>query len=89
MTALGVLVRRHPDRAAVVLLVVVPLLWFAPALRPGYTLSPLDNLFTTAPWRAIAPGPVQPNQALGDVTQVFHPWALWAAREVRAGRPPL
>jgi len=89
MTALGVLVRRHPDRAAVVLLVVVPLLWFAPALRPGYTLSPLDNLFTTAPWRAIAPGPVQPNQALGDVTQVFHPWTLWAAREVRAGRPPL
>ena len=67
----------------------MPLLWFAPALRPGYTLSPLDNLFTSAPWRAIAPGPVQPNQALGDVTQVFHPWALWAAREVRAGRPPL
>ena len=89
MTALGALVRRHPDRAVVVALVVLPLLWFAPALRPGYTLAPLDNLFTTAPWRAIAPGPVQPNQTLGDVTQVFHPWTLWAAREVRAGRLPL
>jgi hypothetical protein len=89
MTALGALVRRHPDRAARVILVILPLVWFAPALRPGHTLSPLDNLFTTAPWRAIAPGPVQPAPALGDVTQVFHPWTLWAAREVRAGRLPL
>src|SRR5262245_52084661 len=89
MTALGALVRRHPDRAACIVLVILPLVWFAPALRPGHTLSPLDNLFTTAPWRAIAPGPVQPAPALGDVTQVFHPWTLWAAREVRAGRVPL
>src|SRR5439155_1743781 len=59
------------------------------ALRPGHTVSPLDNLFTSAPWRAIAPGPVRPNQALGDVTSVFHPWTLWAAHEVRAGRVPL
>ena len=89
MTALGALVRRHPDRAARVILIILPLVWFAPALRPGHTLSPLDNLFTTAPWRAIAPGPVQPAPALGDITQVFHPWTLWAAREVRAGRLPL
>src|SRR2546427_2738344 len=89
MTALGALLRRHPDRAAVVVLVVLPLVVWAPALRPGHTLSPLDNLFTSAPWRAIAPGPVRPNQALGDVTQVFHPWTLWAAHEVRAGRLPL
>src|SRR5262245_22721203 len=89
MTALGALVRRHPDRAACIVLVILPLVWFAPALRPGHTLSPLDNLFTTAPWRAIAPGPVQPAPALGDVTQVFHPWTLWAAREIRAGRLPL
>src|SRR3989442_811579 len=88
MTALGALLRRHPDRAAVVVLVVLPLVLWAPALRPGHTLSPLDNLFTSAPWRAIAPGPVRPNQALGDVTQVFHPWTLWAAHEVRAVRLP-
>ena len=89
MIALGALVRRHPDRAARIVLIILPLVWFAPALRPGYTLAPLDNLFTTAPWRAIAPGPVQPTPALGDVTQVFHPWTLWAAREIRAGRVPL
>ncbi len=89
MTALGALLRRHPDRAAVAVLVVLPLVLWAPALRPGHTLSPLDNLFTSAPWRAIAPGPVRPNQALGDITSVFHPWTLWAAHEVRAGRVPL
>jgi hypothetical protein len=89
MRALGDLARRHPDRTAAVLLILLPLLLFAPALRPGRVLSPLDNLFAQAPWRAIAPGPVEPNGALGDVTQVFHPWTLWAAGEVRAGRPPL
>jgi hypothetical protein len=89
MTALGALVLRHPDRAARAVLVVLPLLLWAPALRPGHTLAPLDNLFATAPWRAIAPGPVHANQALADVTQVFHPWTLWAAREIHAGRVPL
>ena len=89
MSALGAHLRRHPDRAAAAVLIALPLVLFAPALRPGHTLSPLDNLFTAAPWRAIAPGPVQPNQALGDITAVFHPWTLWAAREVRAGRAPL
>ncbi len=64
------------------------MLW-APALLPGRVLSPLDNLYTTAPWRALAPGPLAPNMALGDVTQVFHPWTLWSASEVRAGRLPL
>jgi hypothetical protein len=48
MIALGALVRRHPDRAARIVLIILPLMWFAPALRPGYTLAPLDNLFTTA-----------------------------------------
>jgi len=89
MSALGAHLRRHPDRAAAAVLIALPLVLFAPALRPGQTLSPLDNLFTAAPWRAIAPGPVQPNQALGDITAVFHPWTLWAAREVWAGRAPL
>ncbi len=89
MSALGAHLRRHPDRAAAAVLIALPLVLFAPALRPGHTLSPLDNLFMAAPWRAIAPGRVQPNQALSDVTTVFHPWTLWAAREVRAGRAPL
>lgn len=89
MSALGDLARRHPDRVAVLVLVLLPLVLFAPALPPDHVLAPLDSLFTTAPWRALAPGPLVPNQALGDVTQVFHPWTLWSAGEVRAGRVPL
>jgi len=64
----------HPVRAS------------APARpRPVAARQPV----TTAPWRAIAPGPIEPSPALGDVTQVFHPWALWSGREARAGRVPL
>ena len=61
----------------------------SPALIPGHVLSPLDNLFQVAPWQAIAPGKVQANPALDDITQVFHPWVLYGAREIAAGRLPL
>jgi hypothetical protein len=76
------------DRAAVVALVLLPFVLLSPALLPGRVLSPLDQLFAVSPWRAIAPGPVEANPALADVAQVFHPWTLYAAREVRAGRFP-
>src|SRR5437762_10917003 len=77
------------DRAAVAALVLLPLVLLSPALLPGRVLSPLDQLFAVAPWRAIAPAPLDVNPALADIAQVFHPWTLYAAREVRAGRFPL
>ncbi len=80
---------RHPDRIAVAVLVCLPLVLLAPALLPGHVLSPLDNLFVVAPWQAMAPGPVAPNPALADVTQVFHPWALYGGQQIAAGRLPL
>jgi hypothetical protein len=80
---------RDADRAAVAVLVLLPFVLLAPALLPGRVLSPLDNLFVVAPWQAMAPGPVAPDPALADVTQVFHPWILYGAREVAAGRFPL
>jgi hypothetical protein len=80
---------RYPDRIAVAVLTALPFLLFAPALVPGRVLSPLDNLFVVAPWQATAPGPVTPDPALADVTQVFHPWTLYGAREIAAGRFPL
>ena len=79
---------RHPDRTAVAVLILLPFILLAPALLPGRVLSPLDNLFVVAPWQAIAPGPVVPDPALADVTQVFHPWTLYGAREIAAGRFP-
>jgi hypothetical protein len=83
------LVRAHPDRVAIVVLALLPFVLFAPALLPGRALAPVDQLFLVAPWSAIAPGPPDANPALADVAQVFHPWALYTAREVRAGRLPL
>jgi hypothetical protein len=81
--------RARPDRTAVVVLALLPFLLFAPALLPGRALSPVDQLFLVAPWSAMAPTPPRPNPALADVAQVFHPWTLYTAREVRAGRLPL
>jgi len=77
------------DRTAVVVIVVLPLLLLSPALVPGRVLSPLDQLFAVPPWRAVAPGPIDVDPAQGDVAQVFHPWTLYAAGEIRAGRWPL
>jgi hypothetical protein len=83
------LVRARPDRTAVGVLALLPFLLFAPALLPGRALTPVDQLFVVAPWSAMAPAPPRPNPALADVSQVFHPWTLYTAREVRAGRLPL
>jgi hypothetical protein len=81
--------RARPDRAAIVVLALLPFVLWAPALRPGRALSPVDQLFLVAPWSAMAPAPPQANPALADVSQVFHPWTLYTAREIRGGRLPL
>ena len=81
--------RARPDRTAVVALALLPFILFAPALWPGRALTPVDQLFLVAPWSAVAPAPPQPHPALADVSQVFHPWTLYTAREVRSGRLPL
>jgi hypothetical protein len=86
---IAAIARSKPDRFAIAVLAALPLLVFAPALLPGRVLSPADYLFASAPWSAVAPGTPEPNIALADVTEVFHPWALYTWREVRAGRVPL
>lgn len=81
--------RACPDRAAIVVLALLPFVLWAPALWPGRALTPVDQLFLVAPWSAMAPAPPQANPALADVSQVFHPWTLYTAREIRGGRLPL
>ncbi|MGH7357081.1 MAG: YfhO family protein, partial [Candidatus Rokuibacteriota bacterium] len=80
--------RDRLDRFIAPALLVLPLIVFAPALLPGRTLAPAANLFTLYPWSALARGPVPANPALSDVTHVFHPWLIWAVREIHAGRFP-
>ena len=81
--------RARPDRTAVIVLALLPFLLWAPALWPGRVLTPVDQLFLVAPWSAVAPARPQANPALADVSQVFHPWTLYTAREIRGGRLPL
>jgi hypothetical protein len=81
--------RARPDRTAIVVLALLPFLLFAPALLPGRALTPVDQLFLVAPWSAMAPAMPHANPALADVSQVFHPWTLYTAREIRRGRLPL
>jgi hypothetical protein len=81
--------RTSPDRTAIVVLALLPFLLWAPALVLGRALTPVDQLFLVAPWSAVAPGPPHANPALADVSQVFHPWTLYTAREIRGGHVPL
>jgi hypothetical protein len=81
--------RRRPDLAAVLALVAITTVLFAPTLLSGRTLSPMNILAERAPWHTvIAPVP-PPNAALTDIAQVFHPWLLYAGRQIRSGVVPL
>ncbi|MBI4635637.1 MAG: YfhO family protein [Candidatus Rokubacteria bacterium] len=81
--------RRHADGVAALALLLLPLAIFGPALVSGRVASPANLLFETYPWNAIAPGPPNGNPALTDIVQVFHPWVVHAAHEIRQGRFPL
>jgi len=79
---------RRPDALVAMLLSLVPFVVFARAFLPGRVLSPLGNLYTVSPWAALGPA-TNANPALDDVTRVFHPWLLYAMRQIHAGRFPL
>ncbi|MEX2147892.1 MAG: YfhO family protein [Candidatus Rokuibacteriota bacterium] len=82
--------RRRPDRAAALVLALLPFAIFAPAFLPGRVLSPLGNLYGAYPWSSLGAGlAAAANPALTDITQVFHPALLYAAREVGEGRFPV
>ena len=83
------LIRAHPDGASVVTLIVLPLLVFGRGLMPGRVLSSADVLFTTYPWRGLAPGLRPANDLLTDPAHLFQPWLIYAVGEVWQGRIPL
>lgn len=82
-------IRARPDAAAVVALIVLPFLVFGRALVPGRVLSSADVLFTTYPWRGLAPGLRPGNDLLTDPAHLFQPWLIYAVSEVWQGRIPL
>jgi hypothetical protein len=82
-------IRAHPDAASVLALIVLPFLVFGRALMPGKVLSSADVLFTSYPWRGLAPGLRAGNDLLTDPAHLFQPWLIYAASEIWQGRIPL
>jgi Bacterial membrane protein YfhO len=78
-------------RAAVapLALLILPFLVLGYAFLPGKVLSPADNVFGLRPWSGLHPDVVPTNPLLVDITLMFHPFAIYAGDEIRAGRLPL
>lgn len=89
MTARLARLHRRPDLVAVLALVALPFVVFAPAIVTGRVISAADILLEEFPWRALAPAHVAHDPTMTDVTMVIHPSVLHAAREIGAGRFPL
>ena len=81
--------RRHPDAASAIGLALLPFVVMGRALLPGRVLSPADNLLAFFPWKSLAPDALPHNPLVTDVTAMFHPWAIYASREIGEGRLPL
>ena len=89
---LGRLHRYRSDLLALLILIVLPLLWFAPVLFPsltGTTLLPFDNLAAFAPWKALQPNLVPHNELLSDLVLENAVWKLHIRRTLADGQLPL
>ncbi len=83
---------RARDGLAILLLVILPLLWFAPVLVGGYTLLPADNLYAFEPWRTFAPNQgvqVAHNELLSDLVLENLVWKEFARSSISQGEIPL
>ena len=80
---------RRADLLALGLLLLLPLLWFAPVLFLGKTLLPFDNLYTFEPWRSLRPELIPHNGLLSDLVLENAVWKLHIRRTLAQGQLPL
>lgn len=84
--------RLRADLLALLILMGLPLLWFAPVLLPalsGRSLLPFDNLYSFAPWRSLQPGLIPHNLLLSDLVLENAVWKLHIQRTLADGQLPL
>ena len=81
--------RFRPDLLALLVLLLLPLLWFGPVLFTGKTLLPYDNLYTFEPWKSLAPGMIPHNNLLSDLVLENAVWKLHIQRALAGGEIPL
>ena len=88
----GLLRRHRGDLLSLLILVILPVLWFAPVLFPaltGRTLLPYDNLYSFEPFRSMQPGLVPHNELLSDLVLENAVWKLHIRRTLAEGQLPL
>jgi O-antigen/teichoic acid export membrane protein len=84
--------RFRTDVLALLAILLLALLWFAPVLAPALThatLLPFDNLYTFAPWRALQPGLIPHNDLLADLVLQNVLWKQHIRETLAAGEIPL
>jgi O-antigen/teichoic acid export membrane protein len=81
--------RFRPDILSILLLILLPLLWFGPVLFTGKTLLPYDNLYTFEPWKSLQPGLIPHNNLLSDLVLENAVWKLHVQRALAGGEIPL
>ena len=81
--------RFRTDSLPLVLLIVLPLLWFSPVLFTGKTLLPYDNLYQSEPWRTLRPDTVPHNGLLSDLVLENAVWKLHVRRTLAQRELPL
>ena len=77
---------------AVLILLVVPLIWFAPVVLGGNTLLPADNLYQFQPWASLAgqAGVAVPhNELLSDLVLENYVWKSFLRQAIAQGELPL
>ncbi|MFM7582103.1 MAG: YfhO family protein, partial [Caldilinea sp.] len=86
------LVRFRSDLLALLAILLLSLLWFAPVLVPSITaatLLPYDNLSTFEPWRSLQAGRIPYNDLLSDLVLQNAAWKLHLRESLAAGEIPL
>jgi len=84
--------RFRADGWALLSILLLALLWFAPVLAPGLThgsLLPYDNLYTYAPWRVLQPGLIAHNELLSDLVLENAVWKQHIVQTLAQGDIPL
>lgn len=80
------------DAGALLLLFLLPLLWFGPVILGDQTLLPADNIYQYEPWRHYAgeKGVETPHNALlSDLVLENYPWKLLIRQGLSAHQLPL
>ena len=75
------------DIICILIILLIATAFLASALRPGYTLLPLQWISRLLPWSAYIDEPLQ-NTTLGDPFFAFYPRRLFFTESIRSGKLP-